>query len=359
MQSVELDTNTHVWSVKLVINEEVKNQVVDLIDEFGDKFGSPFDFMTMGDLMDDLSEYNKAIECYTIFLNETPEDNEDIPMAYKHLGISYYHNASYTEALENYYKALKHYRLRSILPNDDLFVNIYKHIGEAYHARHQCAIAIDYYKEAIRIQKTHLSSTNTLHSLYYSIVNSYSEIGDQQKYHEYLNRIIMIKHGDSSYMMLSDDPSFKVTINYTTSLENFQKVLIDLINNKSLITQQFDYDIATLHYKIGEIYFEMENYEQALDQFKKVVDIYLNAVPLILSDLVRNYDEITYTSILTLHNYLFEHEYHFRFIPLRYSLLAETYHNMANIYFLQPKHIDTAVSIYKLATVIKSIQQYY
>ncbi|CAF1294717.1 unnamed protein product [Rotaria sordida] len=148
-------------------------------------------------------------------------------------------------------------------------------------------------------------------------------------------------------------------MNYTISLENFQKVLIHLLNNKSSATQQFDYDIATLRYKIGEIYFKMEKYEQALDQFKKVVDIYLNVFPLTLSNLARNYDAITDTSILILQNYLFEHEYHFRFIPLRYSLLAATYRYMASIYFLEPKHIETALSIYKLATAIESIQQDY
>ncbi|CAF1245019.1 unnamed protein product [Adineta steineri] len=358
IHSVALDTNTHIWNVKLVINKEVENQVIDLIGQLRDKFGYPFDFMTMGDLMDDLEEYNKAIEFYRIFLNETSEDDEYIPMAYKHLGLSYYNNASYTEALENYYKTLMLYRSRSISPYDKLFVDIYRHIGLAYSARHQYAIAIDYYEEAVRIQKTHLSYMSTT-DFTHVIGMAYSEIGDKQKALDYLSRTALIKHEDSSFMMLSDDPSFKKTIDYTTALESFQKVLTHLLNNKSSETQQFDYDIATLHYKIGEIYFKMEKYEEALNQFKNGVDIYLNLFPLTLSNLVRNYDTITDTSILILQNYLSEHEFHFRMIPLRYSLLAKTYDYMATTYFLDSEHIETTLSIYKLSTAVESIQQDY
>jgi tetratricopeptide (TPR) repeat protein len=353
-----LDTNTHIWNVKLIINEEVKNQVIDLIDQLGDEFGYPFDFMAMGQLMDEISENSKAIECYRIFLDETSHDDEYIPMAYKYLGLSYYQNESYIEALENYYKALQLYRLQSVSPHDHLFVDIYRLIGEAYHARHQYAIAIDYYKEAIRIEETQLSYKSTLY-LYTTIGNAYSKIGDEQKYREYLGETVLIQTGDSSLMKWSDSPSFEKIINYTKLLESFQKVLIHLLSNKSSTTQQFDYDIATLHHKIGDIYFKMENYEQALDQFKKVVDIYLNVFPLSLSNLARNYDTITDTSILILKNYLFKHELHFRFIPLRYSLLVETYHYMARIYLLEPKNIETTLSIYKLASAIKSIQQDY
>jgi tetratricopeptide (TPR) repeat protein len=185
IHSVELDTNTHIWNVKLIINEEVKNQVIDLIDQLGDEFGYPFDFMAMGQLMDEISENSKAIECYRIFLDETSHDDEYIPMAYKYLGLSYYQNESYIEALENYYKALQLYRLQSVSPHDHLFVDIYRLIGEAYHARHQYAIAIDYYKEAIRIEETQWSYKSMLY-LYTTIGNAYSKIGDEQKYHEYL-----------------------------------------------------------------------------------------------------------------------------------------------------------------------------
>ncbi|CAF0909817.1 unnamed protein product [Adineta steineri] len=358
IHSVALDADTYIWNVKLVMNEEVENQVIDLIEQLGNEFGYPFDFMTVGGLMDDLEEYDKAIECYKIFLGETSEDDEYIPMAYRHLGLSYYHNASYIEALENYYKELMCYRSRSISPHDELLVHIYTDIGDVYSRRYQHAVAIDYYEEAYRIQKTYLpqiSATN----LYSRIGNAYSKIGDKQKHLEYLSRTVLIKHEDSSYMMLSDDPSFNKTINYTTALESFEETLINLLNNKSSETQQFDYDIATLHYKIGEIYFKMEKYEQALNQFKNGVDIYLNLFPLTLSNLVRNYDTITDTSILILQNYLSEHEFYFRMVPLRYSLLAKTYDYMATTYFLDSEHTETAFSLYKLAIAIKSIQQDY
>lgn len=357
IHSVELDTKTRLWNVKLIKNAEVQNQVIDLIDQLKDKFGFPLDFMTMGRLMDDISEYNKAIECYRIFLDKTPEDDEDISMAYMELGLSYYHNESYIEALNNYDRALRLYRLKSIPPHDPEFADIYTHIGDAYCARHQYAVAIDYYKEAIRIQEINLSFKSVMR-LNIEIGAAYSKIGDKQNYNEYTSRSIWIQHGNSSFIRGSDDPSFKSTINHTTSLENFQKVLIDLLNNKTSSTQHFDYDIATVHYKIGEIYFKMENYEQALQQFNKVVDIYLKALPTSLSNLV-NYDTITDTSIIMLRDYLSENEHHFRFIPLRYSLLVETYHYIAKIYFLEPKHMEIALSFYKLANTLQSIQQDY
>ncbi|CAF0897009.1 unnamed protein product [Adineta steineri] len=358
IQSVALDKNTHIWNVNLVINKEVENQVIDLIDQLGNKLGYPFDIMTIGDMMDSLSEYNKAIECYRIFLNETSKDDEYIPMGYNHLAISYYNNASYIEALENYYKALMLYRLRSISPNDTLFANIYTQIGLAYSAQHQYAIAIDYYKEAIRIQEMHLSYSSVAY-LYGIIGDAYSKIGDLQNYLGYISAIVTTKHENLSYRIPFNDPSFQKTINYTAVLESFQKVLTDLLNNKSSETQQFDYDIATVHFKIGETYFETKKYEQALSQFKNVVDIYLNLFPVTLSNLLRNYDTITDTSIVILQNYLSEHEFHFRMIPLRYSLLAETYILMAGAYLLGFKNVDTSLSIYKLITAIKSIQQDY
>ncbi|CAF0943452.1 unnamed protein product [Adineta steineri] len=358
IHSVALDKNTHIWNVKLVINKEVEKQVIDLIDQLGNKLGYPFDFMTMGDMMDSLSEYNKAIECYRIFLNETSKDDEYIPMGYNHLATSYYNNASYIEALENYYKALMLYRLRSISPDDTLFANIYTDIGHAYSAQHQYAIAIDYYTEAIRIQEMHLSYSSVAY-LYGVIGDAYSKIGDLQNYLGYISAIITTKHENSSYKIPFNDPSFQKTINYTAVLESFQKVLTHLLDNKSSETQQFDYDIATVHFKIGETYFETKKYEQALNQFESVVDIYLNLFPVTLSNLLRNYDTITDTSILILQNYLSEHEFHFRMIPLRYSLLAKTYVFMAGTYLLGFQNVETSLSIYKLITAIKSIQQDY
>ncbi|CAF0781320.1 unnamed protein product [Didymodactylos carnosus] len=359
IHSVELDTNTQIWNVKLIINDDVEKQVMDLIKYLGDEYGYPFDFMVMGDFLDDIGKYDKAIECYKIFLDETSQDDKYIPMAYNHLGLSYYHNKSYAEALENYYKALMLYRSNS--PYDQLFVDIYTLIGKAFYARNQYSIAIDYYKEAINIKGTLLPTNGEMNYLYHSIGEAYSQIGDEQKYREYnAGRPIVISVGSSNSVIYPwRDLYINRTINYTTSLGNFQDLLTHLLNNKSSASQQFDYDIATLLYKMGEIYFKMKQYEQALEKFEKAVDVYLNVFPLTLSNLARNYDTITDSSILILKDYLIENEYYFRMIPLRYSLLAQTYYYIARVYSLERSSIMTAISIHKLATAIKLIQQDY
>jgi len=246
----------------------------------------------------DLSNYDKALEYHQkalrIRLQIFGELNKFVAISYSNIAEVYNYKGNYTLASNNYFKVLEILQNLEGEENTD-FIALYGKIGQFYNNTGEYIKAIEYFQIGLNIGLKLLEPNHpTILNFYKSIANSYNYLGENDKSLEYnfkaLNNLIVIFGEKSGYVATSYANIGGVYYNkgeFNKSLDYLNKAL-----NIYTEIKINEYDLATVYSKLGSNYNLMTDYENALTNYFKSLDIRINFLGENNIDVASNYNNI-------------------------------------------------------------------
>ncbi|CAF1011587.1 unnamed protein product [Rotaria sp. Silwood1] len=245
IQSVELLVEDGmVWQVKLILNESVVNKEIEMLFNYlkTNSTTSISNIGTLGLLLGQRGDYEKAERYYQMILNELPEDHWGVPIIFNNMGVLYNDMGHNKKALKYYTKSYETYQMQKVSENDILYANLYHNMGSLYYENNDNKTALKYFTKAFEI----CHNNPTLPSLLLSAT----------------------LHTDMSGI-------FEDNEDFNKALEELQCTL--KIQLKILPSNHFR--IAATYNNIGGIYLGKGDYKTALQNFEKALDIGLQSLP--------------------------------------------------------------------------------
>jgi preprotein translocase subunit SecA/nephrocystin-3 len=181
--------------------------------------------------------YDKAIKCFQkslelrLKLYEQNPIHLEIARSYDYLGSAYYNKVEYTLALQHFHQVLE-INEKIYLPNHPSMAKVFNHLGIAYLAKGEIIKSIGYFNQALEV---------------------FNEIPENTPYH--LSMAFNFVNLGSAYFNLK---------NYDLSIKNYTEALN--IYNGSYGAND-PYRAASCYDSLGEIYLELEKYNEAIGYF--------------------------------------------------------------------------------------------
>lgn len=222
---------------------EFHRQALKVREELGDKKSIAASYGNMGNAYHKSGDKKKAIEFHTksLTLKEQIWDSIGMAKSYNNIASAYIDIPDYYQAIENGFKAIKIYtaiRERSVHVAKSLTM-----IGLAYQGLKDFDKALDYFQQALDLNKS-LGDRSEIASSLNNIANIYVTLGEESK--DLIDK-------KTKFMFALD--------NYTKSLD-----ILDGSDEKELI--------ATVYSNIGNIYWNLLDFPQALKYLNKSMDAY-------------------------------------------------------------------------------------
>ncbi|CAF0980757.1 unnamed protein product [Didymodactylos carnosus] len=251
------------WYVQLkLVNDDYENELTDLRNELEREFCNNCDLCNLGSALIEMGEYNKAERYFLMILEYGTQGQRTTATAYTCLGMIYHNNGDYPKALEYHQQALQLYtKLNEARDHREDIGVAHTHIGSNYHLMGNKQLALEYYNKAAEIQK--LPWRITLEYLQKALKIE-EDVVKRNQYHPSLattyNNI-----GDT-YFRMGD---------YNNALETLQHAL--KIRIKGTVSTHTD--LAAIYHNLASVYNKTNCIQQALEMLEKALEIDTQALP--------------------------------------------------------------------------------
>ncbi|CAF4033486.1 unnamed protein product [Rotaria sp. Silwood1] len=306
------------WVIKLTACEVEDPQLRQLIDHYKNSFGEIADNLTLGDMLSDIGDYDRAVRFYQMpcdiqqpdhieegmlknnigwlysckgnfaealkhfeqaFELESkhlPDNHQDLAAITNNIGMIYYERDDYRAALANFQKSLD-IKLKADSKSEESIAITYSNIGLVHHKKGAHEEALKNYNEALELQKN-------LPELHPELATTYANIGTIHCHRgDFLNALNMYKkvleirltnletnHPLIAKAYLNIGIAFEGRGDYLEAKNNYQKALE--IQLQSLSADHSD--IGTTYVRFGSIHTLREDYDLALEYQQKALEIY-------------------------------------------------------------------------------------
>ena len=217
---------------------------------------------------------NHFIHAIEIRLAANGSSDPELSKLYNKLGVNYYMLGEFDIALENYNEAL---RLNELIYEEKGLTDaeLYNNIGIIYKLKGDFVEALDFYNRSIALKEEFLEPDDpNLASTYTNLGNLNLKLAKYDlamNFYEKAEKIFKERYGDKhpaiGKIYTNMGIIFKEKGDYEKSLHYLEYAL-------SIIDQEVDKDvIAPLFVNLGNVYFRLEKYKEALNYYKQSADI--------------------------------------------------------------------------------------
>ncbi|CAF4155923.1 unnamed protein product [Didymodactylos carnosus] len=360
IESVEKQTETKIWDVKLILNSDDDEQMKVLSKQISEEADGGSDLNMLGFLLIQIGEYAKAERYFRRLINNTLPNDPDMDMLYNNIGAVYNDQGEYSQALTCYQQALE-IRLKALGPNHPTVATTYNNIGAVYNDQGEYSQALTYYQKALEIQ------LNTLGSDHPTVATTYNNIGLVYKYQgEYFQALIYYQQALEILLKTlgPNHPTVATTYNnigevynhqaqYSQALTYYQKALE--IEWKTLGPNHPA--VATTYNNIGAVYNDQGEYPQALIYYQQALEILLKTLGSNHPTVATAYNNIggvynhqrKYSQALTYYQKTLEIQ--LNTLGPDHPTVATTYNNIGLVYKYQAEYFQ-ALTYYQQALEI-------
>ncbi|CAF1429562.1 unnamed protein product [Adineta ricciae] len=233
IDQIEYDENEQIWIGILSLCSENQYELKELMEQMKDEIDAGIG--SLGWLLYNQGEYEKAIDYFQEILLESSIDDFDRRQCYRGLGAIHIALQNYDEALENFQKAIE-ILSEDNEPEDNALD--YSKIGEVYFFKKDLHLALLYEQKALDILLP--LNNSEISDVYRTMANIYYE---QNK--------------------------------FNLALEFNEKALA--VDRQYLPNNHYNFGIT--YETMGSNYHNIKNYEKAAEYFLKARDIYLQSLP--------------------------------------------------------------------------------
>ena len=310
-----------IWHIKLILCDDDDEQIKQVYTYLKEQIYETTDILTLGSLLIQMGELNKAEFYYNRLLNQMTEENTlQYATIFNQLGLINQRKCNYQLALEQYQKALETF-LFYPLKDKSIVSTVYDNIATIYDDLGQFDQALIHYRKSLDIQQN-LNNHLSLGITYSNIALTYQQIGD-----------------------------------YENAMINYRKSQ-DTLNN----LPAYHPNLAITYGNLGSMFRNIADNEKALAMFKKKLDIELKILPLNHPSLAVTYNNLGVISkekgdyIHALKMYQSAIDICSAQLMPDHVNIAMTYNNMANIYN-ETSDYSSAIDCYLKAIEMES--KYY
>jgi tetratricopeptide (TPR) repeat protein len=247
--------------------------------------------VSLGNLLENMGEYEKAARCYRRQLDKPDKKNSYVTgCCYTGLGVIENIRGNYNSAIRYHIKALN-INLR-IPNNNENIVDNYNNLASAFKCRKNYKIALGYYNKCLKIQERMYKNESLKVAKTY--VNIGIIYGEQEKYHDalkYQNYALKIQEKclpADHFIIARTCGNIGVVHHkikdYNKALLYYQKSLEILL--KSLPDTHLC--LALTYHNIGEAYQDTNELNLALQNYLKADQVYRYSLPPEHPDLLEN-----------------------------------------------------------------------
>ncbi|CAF4272785.1 unnamed protein product, partial [Adineta steineri] len=176
----QMENNNDLYQVELKLTADDDQQLRLLTDRIREEAGSSNGSHRLGNLLLQISQFNKAENLYNVLLEQT-SDNTEKAHYYHQLGYVKIHQGDHEKAI--YYYEQGHEILQKSLPlNNHWLATSYNNIGCVYESMGEYSKALSYYETALEIQRKLLPSNHPrLAGSYINVGNVYNHLEEYSK----------------------------------------------------------------------------------------------------------------------------------------------------------------------------------
>lgn len=288
-----------------------------------------------------ISDYSEAIK-YRKLLNN-PKD-EQLAKSYSNLGSAYFYLGEYDIAIRNFQEALK---IDQAIGNLKEISSDLNNIGSITYLYGQYDQALDYFKQAKKLNEQN-AGKNNLYINYNNIANVYSDLGKYYEaldwYKQVLNQIEKEKNNPNIATLENNLGSIYERLGQDSiAITYFEKAYNDYLLKNDLIGQAMSLG------NIGYSYTNLNQFEKALENCTKSLDLNIKAGFQDLTDNYNNIGKIYYKQDVLKKAYDFYQEALKQAEKVRNKPnIALCYYNIASVFTKQGNSIE-ALKIYQKA----------
>ncbi|CAF1168229.1 unnamed protein product [Didymodactylos carnosus] len=295
LTNINYNEQQQVWLIKLVLCDEDDDQLKDVFDSMKEDIEDETDFMSLGDILQQMGELDKAEHYYYRRLDQVEDNNPNISRCYYGLGNIALKRADYDTSLNNFNKAID-LELKSSSVDYCWIGDAYNGLGIVYRHKQNADLALENYYKALEAKFKDgchdYLSTAMIYNNIGIIHNTKDEYDLALKSH---NECLRIK------MKLLPDlhPSMAPTLNnignvysrkqeFDQALVQYQKVLkIQLVSLPTNHPQ-----VANTYNNIGEVYKHTKQYDLAAKHYLTALEIYEKSFPSNYPEIIRTKNNI-------------------------------------------------------------------
>jgi tetratricopeptide (TPR) repeat protein len=280
IESVEC-LNQYIWIINLTLSGDEDLQIQNLRQYFQEKLDQILSINDLGDFLYKIGDYHRAQCYYRILLNKYPSDHRDLVMIYCNMGVLEHCQDNYREA-SNYFTTALLLLSNSLLSMNDRdhtdLATINYNLGCSIAKFEGYRVAIWSFKRALDhfnkyIRTSHPSLINMYNG--YALANADSSLfGIAIFYHRVALTIVEkttpVNQIDLANTYYSMGLTYKLMKDYSQALDFFQKCL----NIRKLCLPENHPDLADVFNDMAHIYNHQRHYELTLQTYEKVLEIY-------------------------------------------------------------------------------------
>jgi tetratricopeptide (TPR) repeat protein len=293
-QMKQIDENSHLWQVELLLTSDNDPQLHALTESMREQTKGSTGWYRLGDLLLTLGYFDKAEELYNIILQQTSNEDEKVHI-YNYLGRIVAQQGKYTEAITIYEKALKLHQ-NTLPPNHPHLATSYNNIGLVYDNMNDYTKALSSYEKAMEIkQKIFPSNHPSLATTYNNTGLVYCKMGEYSKALSYYEKDLKIKEKS----LPSNHPDLATSYNniglmhhnmgeYTKALVYYEKAL----RIRQKIFPPNHPHLAASYNNIGSAYDKMIEYPKALSYYEKALEVWKRTLSPNYPHLATSYNNI-------------------------------------------------------------------
>jgi tetratricopeptide (TPR) repeat protein len=221
-------------------------------------------------------EYDKALEyyekCLSILLKTLGEEHPSVATSYNNIGLTWKLKGEFDKALEYYEKCIA-IRLKTLGKEHPSFASSYNNIGGIWGSKSEYDKALENYEKCLVILlKTFGGEHPDVATSYNNIGNTWKDKGEYDKALKFYEMSLAIyskvfgwEHPNIALSYSNIGGILNLKGKYDKALEYFEKCLA--IELKTLGSKHSD--VATSYFNIANCYYELKNYQCAIDKYKK------------------------------------------------------------------------------------------
>ncbi|CAF4472906.1 unnamed protein product [Didymodactylos carnosus] len=178
LESVHYEDDQQIWMADLDLCDEDDHDLKQVFDHMKKEMGSETTLISLGNLLLDLGELEKAEKYYNRLLNELTVGDPGIPGCYIGLGAVHQNKGEYDLALMNHEKALK-IQLKALPPDHPDIASTYNNMGAVHQNKGEYDLALMNHEKALKIQLKALPLDHPdIASTYYNMGNVQDDKGE-------------------------------------------------------------------------------------------------------------------------------------------------------------------------------------
>ncbi|CAF1017955.1 unnamed protein product [Didymodactylos carnosus] len=159
LESVHYDKEQQIWMADLYLCNEDDHDLKQVFGYMKKEIGSETTLISLGNLLCDMGELDKAEKYYKRLLNELVVGDSDIASCYTGLGNVHGDKGEYDLALMNYEKALK-IQLKALPPDHPDIALTHHNMGLAHEGARTWQSALECHNKAAAIGRKSLPATH-------------------------------------------------------------------------------------------------------------------------------------------------------------------------------------------------------